>query len=60
MQVMLIYKANHKTVFIDNAIAVRIERDARGIDSWVIETADGNQLFTCSNWFVYLHYAEMR
>lgn len=56
MVVMLLYKVNHRTVFIDNATAVRIERDARGIDSWVIETADGNQLFTCQNWFVYLHY----
>lgn len=58
MQVMLINKVNHKPIFIDNAIAVRIERDARGLDSWVIETSDGNQLFTCPNWFVYLHYEQ--
>ncbi len=56
MKVLLIYKVNNTPVFIDNAIAVRIERDARGLDSWVIETAEGNQLFTCMNWFVYLHY----
>lgn len=58
MVVMLLYKVNHRVVFIDNAIAVRIERDARGLDSWVIETAEGRQLFTCQNWFVYLHYDE--
>lgn len=56
MAVMLLYKVNHRTVFIDNVIAVRIERDARGVDSWVIETVEDRQLFTCQNWFVYLHY----
>ena len=56
MHVMLIYKVNNTPVFINNAISVRIERDARGLDSWVIETAEGRQLFTCMNWFAYLHY----
>lgn len=60
MKVLLIYKLNNKPVFIDNAIAVRIERNAHGIDSWVIETEEGNQLFTCNNWFVYLHYDEKK
>lgn len=55
MHIMLIYKSNNKLVFIDNAIAVRIEREY-GLDFWVIETEEGRQFFTCMNWFVYLHY----
>lgn len=58
MTVLLMYKVNNSVIIIDNAIAVRIERDVRGIDSWVIETAEGNQLFTCMNWFIYLHYIQ--
>lgn len=57
MKVMLISRFNYKQlIFIDNAISVRIEIDVRGNDSWVIETAEGNRLFMCQNWFVYLHY----
>ena len=60
MKVLLIYKANHKPVFIDNAISVRIQRfDTPRCDSWAIETSDHEvQLFTCANWYVYLHYEQ--
>ena len=57
MKVMLIYKLNNRPVFIDNAIAVRIERD-EGLDCWAVETEEGRQLFTCMNWFIYLHYEQ--
>lgn len=56
MKVMLIYKVNNRQVFIDNAIAVRIECDVRGRECWLIETEDVNRLFPCMDWFVYLHY----
>lgn len=58
MKVFLVYKLNSRTVFFDKVSAVRIQRDARGCDSWVIETADDVQLFTCSNWHIYIQYEE--
>ena len=58
MIVLLVYKLNHRTVFFPKANAVRIQCDARGVDSWVIETPDDVQLFTCANWHIYIQYNE--
>lgn len=58
MKVLLLYKLNSTPVFFDKVSAVRIQRDARGSASWVIETADDVQLFTCANWYIYISYEE--
>lgn len=58
MKVLLVYKINSHTVFYENVSAIRIQRDARGCDNWVIETADDVQLFTCLNWYVYIQYEQ--
>lgn len=60
MKVLLLYKPNSTPVFIDNVSAVRIQRDERGCDSWVIETADDVQLYTCANWYIYISYEERK
>ena len=58
MNVLLVFKLNSRTVFFPKATGVRIQRDARGVDSWVIETPDDVQLFTCANWHIYIQYNE--
>lgn len=58
MNVLLVYRLNARTIYFPEATAVRIQRDARGCDNWVIETPDDVQLFTCANWYVYIQYNE--
>lgn len=60
MRVLLLYKLNCTPVFFDKVSAVRIQLNERGCASWVIETADDVQLFTCANWYIYISYEEMR
>ena len=58
MNVLLVYKLNARTIYFPEATAVRIQRDARGVESWVIETPNDVQMFTCANWYVYIQYNE--